>query len=55
MVLFSVMKSKENLRKKIKHSNILNFPFLFLTTEVEDIWMLMVESKNLCPLRLESA
>lgn len=48
------MKSKENLRNKTKHLNILNFPSLFLTTEVENVRMLTVESKNLSPLRFES-
>lgn len=41
-------------KEKTKHLNFLSFPFLLLTTEVEDIWVLIVESKKFSLLRLES-
>lgn len=49
--VLSVMKSKENVRER-PNMNILGFPSL--TTEVEDIWVLIAQSKNFGPLRLES-
>ena len=33
-------------KKNIKHWNILSFPFMPLTTEVEDIWALIVETQK---------